>query len=337
VNDATTPTLIETGPATESFRDDVLHGLRQAQKTLPSKYLYDRRGSLLFDQICELDEYYPTRTELAITQKHAAEIAAMLGPNCLLIEYGSGSSLKTRLLLDHLEDAAGYVPVDISREHLLAAAKSLSKSYPDLEIIPVCADFTGPFEIPDPRRPAARRVIYFPGSTIGNFTRRQAAELLANMAETAAPAAAVSNQCDSLATRSGGVLIGVDLKKDATTLERAYNDSPGVTAAFNLNVLHRINRQLDADFAIDAFEHEARYEPRLGRMEMHLVSRKDQSVEIGGEMIQFERGETIHTENSHKYSLDDFREMASKAGLKVEKIWLDDQKLFSVQYLSRAC
>jgi dimethylhistidine N-methyltransferase len=318
MTDTSAQTLCDLEPTTDNLHAEVVQGLQRTQKTLPSKFLYDRRGSQLFDRICELEEYYPTRTELAIMRKHAGEMASHFGPRCLLIEYGSGSSLKTRLLLDHLEDPVGYVPVDISRAHLLEAAARLSKSYPDVEMLPVCADFTEPFEIPESRRDAARRVGFFPGSTIGNFTKPQSVGLLDNISEM---------------IDGGGLLIGVDLKKDTQTLTRAYNDRHGVTAAFNLNVLRRLNRELDADFSVEAFRHEARYEPALGRVEMHLVSRADQVVRIRGRAFAFRRGESIHTENSHKFSLEDFRDIAAQAGLSVERVWLDEKRLFSVQYL----
>ncbi len=321
MTDTRTQILCDLEPTTDSLLAEVLQGLRRAQKSLPSKFFYDRRGSQLFDQICELEEYYPTRTELAIMREHAGEMASHLGPRCLLIEYGSGSSLKTRLLLDHLENPAGYVPVDISREHLLEAAARLSEDYPHVEMLPVCADFTKSFEIPECRLDVARRVVYFPGSTIGNLTKAQSVALLQNIA-------AVIDR--------GGLLIGVDLEKDIRHLTPAYNDSQGVTAAFNLNMLHRINRELDADFTVEEFRHEARYEPALGRVEMHLVSRTDQVVQIRDEAFSFRRGESIHTENSHKYSLEGFSDIAAQADLCVQKVWLDNQKLFSVQYLTRA-
>lgn len=305
----------------QEFLSDVIRGLTGEKKTLPSKYIYDRRGSELFDEICELEEYYPTRTELAIMRRHVEEMVAVIGPRCLLIEYGSGSSLKTKLLLDHLQNPAAYVPVDISRDYLLGTAESLCRDYPNVEILPVCADFTEPFELPRSPNPCRRRVVYFPGSTIGNFTPREAADLLLGIATL---------------TEGGGLLIGVDLKKDRATLEAAYNDARGVTAAFNLNVLERINNELGAGIEIDDFEHKAFYDEDKGRVEMHLVSRKSQIVRIGDRKISFDVGESIHTENSHKYSLDGFRGIAEATGFEVCHVWRDDNDYFSVQYLEAA-
>lgn len=311
--------LQEQEPTVEDFRAEVMEGLRRSQKTLPCKCLYDQRGSQLFDQICQLDEYYPTRTELTIMRENIEDMAAILGPNCRLVEYGSGSSLKTRLLLDHLPDLAAYVPVDISKEHLIETACSLKEDYPDVDILPVCADFTKPFEIPECEQPADQTVTYFPGSTIGNFSPSEAIGLLKEIA---------------VHSKGGGLLIGVDMKKDPAVLKKAYDDSEGVTAAFNLNLLEHINRELNADFDVDQFEHEAIYNAEYGRIEMHLVSQDEQSVKLGDETIKFKKGESIHTENSHKFSLEDFRGVAAEAGLQVEKVWLDNNRLFSVQFLT---
>lgn len=307
------------GPARDDFRADVLHGLRQARKQVPCKYFYDQRGSQLFDQICALPEYYPTRTELAIMARHAAEIAEAMGPRCRIVEYGSGSSTKTRVLLDDAQDPCSYVPLDISREHLLDAAARLAARYPALNILPVCADYTSRFTLPDGDA-AARTIIYFPGSTIGNFEPHDARAFLQAAAERAGP--------------GGGLLIGVDLKKDPATLHAAYNDSAGVTAAFNLNLLERINRELDGDFRLDQFDHYAFYNPRLGRIEMHLVSRRMQTVTVGDQRFDFREGEAIFTESSYKYTLDQFASLASASGWNVEKVWTDERRLFSVQYLS---
>ncbi|HVF11165.1 MAG TPA: L-histidine N(alpha)-methyltransferase, partial [Abditibacteriaceae bacterium] len=244
-------------PQADCFREEVLHGLQQPQKELPCKYFYDERGSHLFDQICRLEEYYPTRTELAIMQEHAGAMAQLLGRGCLLIEYGSGSSLKTRVLLDHLAAPAAYVPIDISRAHLMRSAGRLAAAYPGLKVLPVCADYTTDFTLPTCHRPIARKAVYFPGSTIGNFDPTQAQNFLCHIAE--------------ICGVGGGLLIGIDLKKDACILEPAYNDARGVTAAFNLNLLRRINRELGADFQLDRFQHYAFYNEELGRIEMHLV------------------------------------------------------------------
>ena len=309
--------LIDLCAETDTFLDEVQNGLQQQQKTLPAKFFYDGRGSRLFDQITELPEYYLTRTEIGIMQRFVGEMVGRIGPRALLVEYGSGSSLKTRILLDHLPDPAGYVPIDISKEHLLRSAATLAAIYPDLPILPVCADYTIAFHLPDFN--GARPVVYFPGSTIGNFAPGEARAFLQRLAEIVGP--------------GGGLLIGVDLKKDAAVIEAAYNDAQGVTAAFNKNVLARINRELDGCFDLDLFEHRAFYDRAHGRIEMHLVSLADQCVRIGAWQVPFRRGETILTEYSHKYSLYDFAVLAAAAGFAVEQVWTDDERLFSVQGL----
>jgi dimethylhistidine N-methyltransferase len=303
----------------ERFLADALAGLRRRPKTLPCKYFYDAEGSKLFDQICALPEYYPTRTELGILRAHAGEMADALGPDALLIEYGSGSSVKTRLLLDRLARPAAYVPVDISREHLFETALALRVDYPGLEVLPLCADFAAPVTLPRPRRLAARRAVYFPGSTIGNFSEAGAVALMARVARQVGP--------------GGAFLVGVDLAKDPRVLERAYDDAAGVTAAFNLNLLARMNRELDADFDLRRFAHRARWVPGASRIEMHLVSTAEQVVRLGGTEIHFERGESICTEHSHKYTLAGFARLARRAGLAVRRVWTDAGRRFSVQYL----
>jgi dimethylhistidine N-methyltransferase len=310
--------LCDLSPERERFLADVLAGLAQDPKTLPCKYFYDERGSALFDRICTLPEYYPTRTELAILRRHAGAMAAALGPRCLLVEYGSGSSTKTRLLLDRLAAPAAYVPVDISREHLLHSAQALAAHYPALRVIPVCADFTQPFALPEVSG-AARVVGYFPGSTIGNFAPAEARKFLASVAE----------QCGA----GGALLIGVDLEKPRSVLEPAYDDARGVTAEFNRNLLRRVNRELGGDFDLAAFDHRAFWNAALGRVEMHLVSRRDQVVHLAGRTIPFAKGESIHTENSHKYEIGGFAELSAAAGFGVERVWTDDAGLFSVQLL----
>ena len=315
------PALVDLAPDALRFREEVWAGLALPLKSLPCKYFYDARGSALFEAICELDEYYPTRTELAIMEHHAGAMADALGAHCLLVEYGSGSSRKTRLLLDRLRDPAGYVPIDISRAALSDSARALAGAYPHLEVLPVCADYTAAFELPRPRRPAARRGVYFPGSTIGNFTPAQAQRFLAHMGRVAGA--------------GGTLLIGVDLRKDRATLERAYDDAAGVTAAFNLNLLARINRELRGDFALDRFAHRAHYDERAGRIEMHLVSTEAQTVTVAGRAFAFARAETIHTENSYKYDVAQFAALAASAGLAVRAVWTDPARLFSVQCLTR--
>lgn len=309
--------LIDLHPQTDTFFDEVIDGLRQAQKTIPPKFFYDERGSQLFDRITELPEYYLTRTEMAIMRQYIDEMVARIGPHCLLVEYGSGSSLKTRILLDHLPDPAGYVPIDISKEHLLRSAEALAEAYPGLPIRPIYADYTTDLHLPD--LDDARPVVYFPGSTIGNFEPHEAQAFLRHVAE--------------IVGSGGGLLIGVDLQKDPCFIEAAYNDAEGVTAAFNKNVLVRINRELGGTFDLDGFAHRALYDAGHGRIEMHLASLRDQCARVGDVSFSFRRGETILTEYSCKYSLDGFAALAATAGFDVEQVWIDDAGLFSVQDL----
>ena len=301
---------------------EVLRGLFSPQKQLPCKLFYDDHGSQLFEEITTLDEYYPTRAELRIMRSAAPEIAARLGPDCLLVEYGSGSSLKTRILLDHLDRPAGYVPIDISRELLQQSAAALSASYEGLKVLPLCADYTGRLELPQPLPACARRVAYYPGSTIGNFVPEDARSFLAGIADV----------CGG----EGGLLIGVDLKKDPLMLHRAYNDVLGITAAFNLNILTRLNRELGANFRLENFRHYAFYNPVFARVEMHLVSLIEQVVRVQNVNIHFDVGESIWTEASYKYTPQEFAALAATAGWRVEQIWTDDRALFSVQYLTVA-
>ena len=304
----------------EEFAADVAAGLSRAAKTLPSKYFYDQRGSQLFDQICELPEYYPTRTELGIMQQYADEMGRQIGSGAMVIEFGSGSSIKTRILLDHLVDPAAYVPVDVSYEHLHATARQLTKAYPDLDILPVCADFTRPFVLPAARQLETHDAVYFPGSTIGNFEQADALGLLEHIV--------------SLCGRGGGLLVGIDLQKDVNVLEAAYNDAQGVTAEFNLNLLHRINRQLEGDVQVDQFRHQAVYNHEIGRIEMYLISEVDQTATIRGEQYTFAAGERICTEYSHKYTVEGFAKMAESVGLTLRRQWLDDQEYFAVLHLA---
>jgi len=298
---------------------DVVHGLWRPQKEIPCKYFYDEIGSALFDEICELDEYYLTRTELAILVAHAPEMAAAIGEDCELIEFGSGSGIKTRLLLDQLRRPRAYVPVDVARQPIEGSARALADRFPGLRVHPVHADFTLPLSLPDTGLPRARRVVYFPGSTIGNFSPRAAVGLLRAIAV--------------LVGEGGGLLVGFDLDKHESIVWPAYNDRRGVTALFNLNLLARINRELDADFDLDAFAHRATYVREQERVEMHLVSRSPQLVRIAGLEFGFDEGETIHTECSYKYSLEQFGRLTSRAGLTLIRQWLDPQRYFSVQYL----
>ncbi|HEY0340907.1 MAG TPA: L-histidine N(alpha)-methyltransferase, partial [Steroidobacteraceae bacterium] len=258
--------------AAPSLVADVLRGLQGEPKRLSPTYFYDERGSQLFDAICALPEYYITRTETGILERHAQGIADRIGANALLVEFGSGASTKTRLLLDRLPDLAAYVPVDISRTHLMAAAQRIATAYPGLEVLPACADFTQAFALPKPRRTPSRVVVFFPGSTIGNFDPPAAIELMKVMHRIATGAGVSARLGASPVTSSGGLVIGFDLVKDPKVLERAYDDSAGVTAEFNLNVLRRLNRDLGADFDLQAFRHEAVWVPEASRIEMHLVS-----------------------------------------------------------------
>lgn len=305
--------------ATDVFLNDVLHGLSQPRKTLPCKYLYDERGSQLFDQICQTEEYYPTRTELSIMEQHADCIAYQIDKAVMLVEYGSGSSLKTRVLLDALREPAAYVPVDISEEHLLKTAVELQSLYPALDVMPVVADFTRPFALPSSEQPASHVALYFPGSTIGNFTPQAAGELLRGMASLLGP--------------GGGLLIGIDLQKDVPIIEAAYNDAQGVTAEFSLNLLHRINAELAGNFDIGQFVHRAIYNPRAHRVEISVVSQSAQSVRIGEHMIHFEPGEQILTEYSHKYTIEGFAQFASQFGFSLHESWTDARDYFGVLHL----
>jgi dimethylhistidine N-methyltransferase len=295
------------------LRDDVLAGLSLPQKALPPKYFYDAAGSRLFERICRLPEYYVTRAELALTRANIGAIARFAGRGCELVEYGSGESLKTRLLLRALRPAA-YVPIDISEIALQESTRKLSRSFPWLKIVPVPGDFSRPIELPRARAP---RVVYFPGSTIGNLDPEEAHAFLAMTRDQAAR-----------------MLVGVDLRKDANVLHAAYNDSRGVTAAFNLNLLARINRELGADFDLRRFSHYAFYNAALGRVEMHLVSLERQSVRVARRRFRFERGESIHTENSYKYSAEGFRALAARAGYAGKKLWTDRKGLFALHGLT---
>ena len=294
---------------------DAVAGLAQSPPTLPCKWFYDERGSQLFDAICDLPEYYPTRTELQLTRAVVGEIGARLGNDISLIEFGSGSSLKTRVLLENLSIET-YVPLDISREHLLASAAQLGREFPALNLEPVVADYTQPFDLPV--LGGGPRVIYFPGSTIGNFAPEPAVEFLRNAR-----------------TRGDWLLIGVDLPKDAAVLRAAYNDAAGVTAQFNLNLLARLNREADADFDLEQWRHQAVWDAHNSRIEMRLVSQTNQAVHLGGRCFEFAREEYIVTEHSQKYSLPAFEQMAARAGWQIEEVWTPENSWFSLQ-LARA-
>ena len=319
MKDRATLRLTEIKPRNAAMEAEVLAGLRATPKVLSPKYFYDERGSQLFDEITELPEYYPTRTEIGIMQANIAEIVELVGPQASLIEFGSGSSQKTRMLLDHLEDLAAYVPVEISRDYLLAIVACLQAEYPHIEMLPVFADFTRSFDLPTPKIMPIKNVVYFPGSTIGNFSPPRALALLQVMAAEA--------------KRGGALLIGVDLKKDANILEAAYNDAQGVTARFNLNMLKRLNAELEADFVLTDFRHKAIYNDEEGRIEMHLISERDQSFTVAGEKFSMNKGESILTECSYKFALQDFADLAEQAGFRQRRVWTDADNLFSVQYL----
>lgn len=301
--------------------EEIVDGLSGDPKQISPKYFYDERGSQLFDDITQLPEYYLTNTELAIMRDNIDEIVAMVGKQASLIEFGSGSSLKTRVLLEHLSELAAYVPVDISEEHLLASADSIRERFPHIDVLPVVADFTQQFDLPTPMVMPIRNIVYFPGSTIGNFEHDVALDLLKVMHHEAG--------------RGGALLIGVDLQKDPEIIESAYNDSAGITAEFNLNMLQHLNRDYGANFDVDEFSHSANYDEDEGRVVIELVSQADQTVEVGDTEFDIADGEAILTEYSHKYTLKGFAEMAAEAGFKVEKVWTDANSLFSVQFLTR--
>lgn len=302
----------------DDFADAVLEGLGQCPKAIPCSYLYDDKGSELFEQITGLEEYYPTRTEIALLEAHVGEIADLAGPGASLIEFGSGSSRKTQILIEGLDDLAAYVPIDISDGALAEAEEKLNSRYPRLRVVPLHADFNQPMDLPQAASKTAR-LGFFPGSTIGNFTKDTARAFLARAAK--------------LLGRGSGLVIGVDLKKDRGILEAAYNDAKGVTAAFNLNLLERINRELGGDFDLAGFAHRAIYNAEAGRIEIYIESLKAQSVNVLGRRFHFAEGERIHTENSHKYSVEDFQTLASEAGWQPRQHWMDEAKLFSVHYL----
>lgn len=303
------------------FERDLLHALAQRPRSLSPKYFYDAAGSAWFDRICALPEYYPTRTELHILATHAADIAAKIGPGADIIEFGAGSLTKIRLLLDALDGTqapARYLPIDISGEHLARAAAELQSAYPHLAIQPIVGDYTAPSMWADAVGQGGRRVGFFPGSTLGNFHPDEAHAFLTSAAQL---------------LRGGGLLLGVDLVKDPARLHAAYNDGEGVTAAFNLNLLHRANRELGADFDPAGFAHYAFYQPDQQRIEMHLVSQRAQTVQISGRRFVFDEGDSIHTESSYKYTVAGLRRLAVSVGFRPGAVWVDKDGLFSVHWL----
>ncbi len=309
-----------TTPAT-GFAHDLQRALSQHPRSISPKYFYDAQGSLLFDQICQLPEYYPTRTELAILQTHAGEMAQLMGAQAEIIEFGAGSCVKVGLLLDAMHAPAAYRPIDISGEHLASACATLSGRYPTLNIAPVVADYTQPLLLPAPApslTQRTRRIGFFPGSTIGNFTPPEALAFLKNAAHM---------------LQGGALLLGADLVKDPAVLHAAYNDAQGVTAAFNLNLLARANRELGCDFAIDQFAHSAFYNAPMRRIEMHLMSLRRQQVTLGNQTFVFEEGDSLHTENSYKFTIASLRALAVQAGFEPGPVWTDAQGLFSLHWL----
>lgn len=299
----------------------VLDGLSQPQKQISSKYFYDEKGSELFEAITRLPEYYLTDTEFDIMDRHVAAMADCIGATASLIEFGSGASRKVRLLLDNLHEPAAYVPVDISADFLAGVADELSADYPGIEILPVAADFTRTFALPNPKVMPLRNIVYFPGSTIGNFTPEGALDLLKVMHHEAG--------------EDGGLLIGIDLQKDNAVIERAYNDSAGITAQFNLNILSHLNHLFNADFDISAYRHEAVYNETQGRIEMYLVSNRDQIVTVGKRQFSVLDGERILTEYSHKYTLEGFGKMLAATGFTMDRVWTDENEWFAVIYCRR--
>jgi dimethylhistidine N-methyltransferase len=318
----------ESAPAVagDQLLGDVLHGLDPAVRKLPPKYFYDEQGALLFDRITELDAYYPTRTELGIMEAHVRDMAAAIGPAARIVEFGSGSGLKTRLLLEHAQQPASYTPIDISCEQLDDFADSVRREFPGLDVLPLCGDYMHPLELPAPRSAAARTVAYFPGSTIGNFEEAEAAAFLRRIRR--------------LCGEDGALLLGTDMHKDTAVLERAYNDPEGVTAEFNLNVLSHINRVTGADFDPGQWRHHAFYDEAERRIEMRLIAVEECAVTVpvpdaaGAARFEFARGDHITTEYSHKFTAAAVHGLAAATGWRVERVWTDERGWFSVWLLA---
>lgn len=311
--------LIDLAPTEQRLLDVVQAGLARSPRRLPCALFYDAEGSRLFDEICTLPEYYVPRVEVGLLRERGPDIARLAGPGVEVVELGCGSAHKTDLLLDALERPAAYVALDVSREPLLAATRRIAAARPGLDVWAICADYTQPFSLPDRGGPPVKRLAFFPGSTIGNFDPEQAGRFLNLVARLVGP--------------GGDLLIGADLPKDKTILDRAYDDARGVTAAFNKNILARINRELGADFDLDAFDHLAFFDPGRSRVEMHLVSLKDQVAHVGGREYAFTRGERVHTESSYKYDVEPFRRLAADAGFGALDCWTDAERMFSMHYL----
>jgi dimethylhistidine N-methyltransferase len=314
--------VLDLEPVNEDFLAEVLAGLAASPRSLPCKFFYDEHGAELFQKICELPEYYITRTETELLRRHGREMAESIGANAELIGFGTGAGVKTRMLLEHLENPIAYVPVDISKQSLLDSAAELSRAMPALEILPVCGDYLQDLQLPKPLRKPDHVAVYFPGSTIGNLEPDVALDFLRRVCQ--------------LCGKSGGLIIGVDLQKDRAILEAAYNDSAGVTAEFNLNLLVRANRELGADFDLPLWRHQAIYNAREGRIEMHLLSETAQTVRVGGVDFHFLSGEKIVTEFSYKYSQAGFAAAAASAGFRLARVWTDPQQLFAVFHFTVA-
>ena len=315
-------TIIDFEPKSGNIIKEVLAGLSLSQKTIDAKFLYDKRGSEIFEEICRLPEYYPTRAESLILRRYSKDMAKIIGRDALIIEPGSGNGQKVRSILRSLKQVRGYVPIEISRDILLRMTEELHEEFPELKVLPVCADFTQDMDLPltiDFQR--GRKVIFFPGSTIGNFHPVDAISFLKKLGK--------------LACNDGGLLIGVDLKKDKKIFDLAYDDPSGITASFNLNLLERLNREVAATFDLQNFDHEAFYNEELGRVEMHLKSKVSQLVKVNQTMFRFKEGETIHTECSYKYTVEEFCELCAKAKFQIKKTWMDPEKLFCVYYFEK--
>lgn len=311
--------LIDHGPSTSTMLKEVLIGLSQHQKSLPPKYFYDKKGSEIFEKICLLNEYYPARAETEILSTYAQEIASLMGEESLILEPGSGAGQKIRFLIPHLMGPVGYVPIDIEKEMLLKMTDEIRSEFPFLKVSPICADFNQEMDVILNRNDTKnKRVVFFPGSTLGNFTPLEAISFLKKIGR--------------IIGHGGGLLIGIDLKKNPKTMIKAYDDAGGVTADFNLNLLERLNREISASFDLDSFFHKAQYNEELGRIEMHLVSKAAQYIRVNETVFRFRDGETIHTENSYKYTTDEFTELSAKARFKLLKFWKDQQNLFCVYY-----
>lgn len=314
--------VLDLEPVSEDFLAEVVAGLSSSPRSLPCKFFYDEHGADLFQKICELPEYYITRTETELLRRYGGEMAESIGANAELIGFGTGAGTKARMLLEHLENPIAYVPVDISKQRLTDSAAELSRAMPTLDILPVCGDYLQPLQLPKSLRKPDHVAVYFPGSTIGNMEPEIATEFLKRVCR--------------LCGRSGGLIIGVDLQKDRAVLEAAYNDTAGVTAEFNLNLLARANRELGADFDLLLWQHQAIYNEHQGRIEMHLISDAEQSVHVGGERFPFARGERIITEFSYKYTREGFARLAGSAGFRLARVWADSEQLFAVFHFAVA-